>query len=163
MKHAYYLSDDLDELEKVHDELLDCGLKDKQIHVLSEHEAEVQKHHLRNVNPIGKTGMLAFMARGALIGCVLAASVIGLSYLMGVSSSVWMAPFIFAAVAVAGFSIWEAGLLGLHRLNSRFEAFKDELHHGEHMLILDFNGRQQSFVQGVLSKHPKVCSVQSGA
>ncbi|TNC79973.1 MAG: NAD/FAD-utilizing enzyme [Oleiphilus sp.] len=160
MKHAYYLSDDLDELEKVHDELLDCGLKDRQIHVLSEQEAEVQKHHMRNVNSIGKTGMLAFMVRGALVGCVLAAAVIGLSYLMGVSSSVWMAPFIFAAVAAVGFSVWEAGLMGLHRWNSRYEGFQDELHQGEHMLILDYDRQQQSYVESVLGKHPKVCSVQ---
>ena len=159
MKHAYYLSDNLDELEQVHDELIDCGLKDSQIHVLSEHEADVQKHHMRNVNSISRTGMLTFMVKGALVGSVLAAFVIALSYLMGVSSSVWMAPFVFAAVMALGFSVWEAGLMGLHRLNSRFSAFKDELDQGEHMLILDFAGKQQSFVESVLSKHPRVCAV----
>lgn len=159
MKHAYYLSDNLDELEAVHDELVDGGLKDQQIHVLSEQEAEVEKHHLRNVNVIERTSMLGFMFRGAILGIVLAAIVLAFSQYAGVTGSVWMAPFLFAAVAAFGFSIWEAGLMGLHRLNQRFASFKDELQQGEHMLILDYGRQQQTLIESVLKRHPKVCTV----
>jgi len=49
VKH-YYVSDDLDELEQVEQELEFIGIKESQIHVLSESAVDVENHHLHMVN-----------------------------------------------------------------------------------------------------------------
>ena len=47
MQRHYYISDDLDELERLESELQKQGIKTPQFHVLSENDAEVEKHHLQ--------------------------------------------------------------------------------------------------------------------
>lgn len=161
MKHAYYLSNDLDELESVHDELVQMGLKDRYIHVLSEHEAEVEKHHLRNVNDIAKTDMLGFMAKGAACGAILVLIVGAAAYVFDYGQNQLMAPIALASLFLFGFCVWEAGLIGLHKLNHRFKAFEKELHRGEHVLILDYENEQAKTVKNVARAHPKLHAVNA--
>jgi len=153
-------SDNLDELEEVHDELVNTGIKDRQIHVLSEQEAEVSKHHMRNLNSLSRTSLFSFLMRGSVLGLFLGGTVLLASYVFGAAETVMMAPFWLAAIAAFGFTVWEAGLMGLNRINQRYETVQNELHHGEHMLILDYASKQQAFIDRVLRRHPKVCAVQ---
>ena len=44
MKRFYFISDDLDDLERLEAELEDNGLQQPQIHVLSEDDAELARH-----------------------------------------------------------------------------------------------------------------------
>jgi len=160
MKHSYYLSDNLDELERVHDELIEGGLRDRNIHVLSDADAEVDQHHIRAVNSVGKTGMLAYMIRGGIIGAALAVLIIALAEVFGLSeTAVGSAPIIAGAIALFGFCIWEAGLLGFHHRNHKFNSMRAALSYGEHLLILDYTDKHRGFVERVLNNHPRVCAV----
>ena len=49
MNRHYYISDNLDELERVEQELEAQGISTEQIHVLSERDAEVEHHQLHDV------------------------------------------------------------------------------------------------------------------
>ena len=156
MKHAYFVSDNLDELEVVHDELVKEGLADSHIHVWSSQEMEVENHNLRNVNPIKKTDMFPSMLKGAALGAVLGALVLSIPLFYATPESLGLAPFVFASVALFGFCIWEAGLLGIHFANRRFEqVLKD----GRHLLILDYADKQAASVKNRLSAHPNISAV----
>jgi len=160
MNHSYYLSDNLDELEVVHDELIDCGLRDRNIHILSDADADVERHHIRPVNSVSKTGLFSYMVRGAVIGSVLAIMMIALADGFGLNGSVTIgAPMLAGAIAIFGFCIWEAGLLGFHHRNHKFDSMQAALSYGEHLLILDYTPKHQRFVERVLRNHPRVCSV----
>ena len=50
MNRHYYISDNLNDLEKVETELEASGIDTEQIHVLSERDAEVERHHLHDVS-----------------------------------------------------------------------------------------------------------------
>ena len=54
MNRHYYLSDDLNDLEKVETELEASGIDTEQIHVLSERDADVERHHLHDVSSLMK-------------------------------------------------------------------------------------------------------------
>jgi cation transport regulator ChaC len=50
MNRHYYISDNLNDLETVENELEASGINSEQIHVLSEKVADVEQHHLHEVN-----------------------------------------------------------------------------------------------------------------
>jgi hypothetical protein len=156
MNHKYYLTDNLDELEDVHDELIDSGFRDEQIHVMSDEESELPKHHLQSVNVFAKTDIVRSTLRGAAIGITLSALVLLAPVIFELNTPIGMVPFVFAAIVVLGFSTWEGGLWGIQEPNSRFKKFFERFKHGEHLLIVDFNDQQEEFVRQAERKHPSL-------
>lgn len=49
MNRFYYISDNLSELEQVEQELEASGISTEQIHVLSEHDADLEPRRLNSV------------------------------------------------------------------------------------------------------------------
>jgi len=116
MNRHYYISDNLDDLEKLESELEAGGIATEQIHVLSERDAEVEQHHLHDVPSILKQDIVHSGRIGSLVGLALAALVLLLAWLNDWTSSPagWI-PFLFLAAALFGFSLWEGSLFGLQR------------------------------------------------
>ena len=65
MKRYYYISDDLNDLESIERELEDKGFSTPQIHVLSENDAEVEKHHLHAIEAVLKQDVVHSTELGA--------------------------------------------------------------------------------------------------
>jgi len=110
MNRHYYISDNLNDLETVEYELESSGINSEQIHVLSENVADVEQHHLHEVNSLMEQDAVHSGEIGAVIGLPLAALVLGGAYWMGWTESAagWM-PFIFLSIVILGFCIWEGG------------------------------------------------------
>lgn len=68
MKHAYYMTKDLEEIEQVQHELKEAGLNEEHVHVLSDNEASVEKRDFHPVNPFMRTDVVHSMTIGAVIG-----------------------------------------------------------------------------------------------
>ena len=67
MKRHYYVTDDLDDLDHVEEELERAGLVTPQLHVLSRDDAGVARHeHLHEVEAVMRTDVVRSMKRGAL-------------------------------------------------------------------------------------------------
>ncbi len=94
MNRHYYISDNLDDLEAVENELEANGINTEQIHVLSEQVADVEEHHLHEVNSLMKQDVVHSGEIGAVVGLPLAALVLGGAYWLGWTESAagWM-PF----------------------------------------------------------------------
>ncbi|MBT8766980.1 magnesium transporter [Metapseudomonas boanensis] len=157
MNRHYYISNDLDELESVESELEARGIDTEQIHVLSDKDAEVEKHHLHDVNSFMKQDVVHSGEIGALIGVPLAIAILGGAYLAGWTESAagWM-PFIFLAIIVLGFSIWEGGFFGIQVPNAHFRNLKEKLHEGEHVLFVDVEPGQETELDRVINHHPNL-------
>jgi hypothetical protein len=151
MKHAYYLSKDLDELEHVHDELIMSGLQDQNIHVLSDSDAEVQLHHMRPVNSFLKTNVIHSLLYGALIGAAAAMIIIAIPYFMEFESTV---PFTLGAIAALGFATWEGGFIGIQKINDKFKDIISKIHQGQHLLIVDYNVEEEVRIRALSRGHP---------
>ena len=157
MLRHYYVTDDLDELEKVEQELEEKGFTEPQIHVLSENDREVEEHHLHEVEAVLKQDVVHSTELGALVGIFLVAVMLFTVYLFEwhTTAAGWL-PFIFLAVVLQGFCTWEGGFIGIQRPNVNFERFQEILHKGKHVLFVDVDPEQELALASVMKGHPRV-------
>ena len=73
----------------------------------------------------------------------------------------WM-PFIFLALILFWFCIWEGGLIGIHRPNHLFVQFKQALKDGLHVFYVDLYPAQESILERILKLHPQVSLAGTG-
>ena len=157
MLRHYYISDDLDDLEVIENELQNKGLSTPQIHVLSENDAEVEKHHLHAIESVFKKDVVHSTEVGALVGLVGASLVLIIAYLMNWHTSpVGWVPFGFLAVVVLGFCTWEGGLIGIQIPNYQFKRFQKFLKEGNHVFFVDVDSDQEAALSEVVDKHPRL-------
>ncbi|WP_166358537.1 magnesium transporter [Pseudomonas akapageensis] len=164
MNRHYYISDNLDDLEAVETELEASGINSEQIHVLSEKVADVEEHHLHEVNSLMKQDVVHSGEIGALIGVPLAALVLGGAWWLGWTETAvgWM-PFIFLAIVIFGFSIWEGGFFGIQVPNAHFRNFKQMVEEGKHVFFVDVDPKQEPVLDQVIGHHPGLQIAGSGA
>ncbi|GLK61920.1 MULTISPECIES: hypothetical protein [Azotobacter] len=157
MNRHYYVSDDLDDLERVEQELEAEGIDTEQIHVLSEQDAELERHRLHSVPSVMKTDMVRSGTRGLLIGVPLAILVLVVAHFGGWTNTTfgWI-PFIFLALVLFGFSIWEGGFLGIQKNNRYFGPLQDRLQQGKHVFFVDVEPDQETVLEQVIRHHPKL-------
>ena len=155
MVRRYFVADDLDELKLVEQELESIGIAEPHIQVLSESEADVERHHLHAVKSVFKRDVVHSSEVGAIIGIVGALATIGTAYVMGWTNSAagWM-PFIFLAVIVLGFCTWEGGFIGIQKVNVKFKPFQAALRKGKHILLVDTDTDHESALDEVIRAHP---------
>ncbi|MBB2494826.1 magnesium transporter [Aquipseudomonas ullengensis] len=155
MNRHFYISDNLDDLEKLEGELEACGISTEQIHVLSERDAEVEQHHLHDVSSVMKQDVVHSGQIGSLIGFALAALVVLLAWLNDWANTAagWI-PFIFLAAVLIGFSIWEGSLFGLQKPNTAFKHFAEPLHDGKHLFFVDVKPTQETILSQIVAYHP---------
>lgn len=159
----YYISDDLDDLEHVEEELEAHSVSVSQIHVLSEQDSEVEHHHhLHAVPSLMKNDVVHSTEIGAVVGVVAASLVLAVVYFAGWTENVgWMA-FIFLAIVVLGFCTWEGALYGIQIPNQKFLRFEKELHRGKHIFFVDIESKQETVLNYVLKHHPKLVPCGTG-
>lgn len=159
MNRHYYISDNLDDLERVEDELQNQGIEGPQIHVYSrdDTEAEVAEHHLHEVTDFTKRDVVHSALIGFGIGAIGAALVLVAAYTLGWTESAagWI-PFIFLAMIVFGFCAWEGGLRGIQEPNHELCKFNDALQKGKHIFFIDVDPNQEEIVSRVVSNHPQL-------
>lgn len=156
MKRHYYISDNIDELDALEQELEAGGFTRTQIHVLSEMDQQVEERQLPEVEAVLRKDVVHGTEVGALVGLLAACAVLLFAYLSGLAGTVTWVPFIFLAVVVLGFCTWEGGLLGIQLPNSNFSRFEDALAAGQHVLFVDTEARQESLLERVVGRYPQL-------
>ncbi|MFC5695270.1 magnesium transporter [Pseudomonas sp. GCM10022186] len=155
MQRHYYISDNLNDLEKVESELEAQGIDHEQIHVLSERDADVERHQLHDVSSVMKRDLVHSGLIGVGIGLGLAALVMLVAWFSGWTGTAagWI-PFIFLAIALFGFSVWEGSLFGIQTPNSVVKRFQRTLDEGKHVFFVDVKPAQEPILAHVVSHHP---------
>ena len=163
MNRHYYISDNLDDLEEIERQLEAGGIATEQIHVLSEQDAALERHHVHSVPSLLKTDVVNAGRRGMLIGLALAVLVLLTAYLLGWTDSPagWV-PFIFLALILFGFSTWEGGLFGIQNPNPYFRRLQDTLRAGRHVFFVDVEPPQERILERVIEQHPHLQSAGIG-
>lgn len=165
MLRHYFVSESLDDLEVLEQQLEVAGVSAPQIHVLSRNNAGVaQHHHLHEVQSFMARDIVHSALRGAVVGlfaCVLALNV---AYHAGwtETDAGWM-PFIFLAIVLLGFSTWAGGLRGIEKPNRNFARFEQDLSDGKHVFFVDLEPRQEAILKNVLQSHPQVVLAGTGS
>ncbi len=151
MKRHYFISDDLATLQTVERDLLASGITEPQVHVLSDDDTGVAIHQLHEVEAVLKKDVVHGTRRGALVGMALAAAILVLASLSGLTATYTGIPAIFLAIIVLGFCTWEGGLIGIQEPHEDFQRFQDDLRAGRHILFVDVDADQEEQVQGVVA------------
>lgn|SRR5690606_36851733 len=164
IKRHYFISDDLDELDSLEQELEHEGIADCQTKVLSlDHAAVEHRDHLHNVQSLMQTDVVRAGLRGFMLGLVGAVLVLLATWLFGwYETRAWWWPFIFLAVVVFGFFTWEGGLFGVQTLNANFQRFRKELENGRHVFFVDLLPEQEPVLLRVCSRHPNLQAAGTG-
>lgn len=160
----YFISDDLDDLERVEQELEHEGIPTPQIHLLTRDNAGLhRRQNLHGVPSIMKRDMFQAGLIGALVGLVLAALTLFVSMAAGwTDSAAGWTPFIYLAVILFGFSTWFGGLHGLRMPNRQFLRFQKQLDEGKHVFFVDLDQSQAGKLETVRLRHPHLESAGIG-
>ena len=162
MNRHYYISDNLDELERLEAELEASGIATEQIHVLSEKDAETGQRHLHEVSPFMKKDVVRSGRVGLLVGLVLAIVAVAFAYASGWTETAagWI-PVIFLGAMLCAFCLWEGSFFGLQRTNRAFRPFEERLHQGQHLFFVDVKNAQEPILVNVVSHHPRAPAPRS--
>ena len=154
MKRHFYVSDDLDELEIIEQELENSGFSTPQIHVLSENDAEVHRHKLNEVDSVLKKDVIRSGEIGFVFGLIGAGIILLTANFTGWADNSSWVPFVFLSVIFFGFSTWEGAFIGLQKPRHDFKRFREVLSKGEHVFIVDVDMQQESKLEQVIAQHP---------
>lgn len=158
MLRYYFISKDLDDLERFEVELEREGIPTEQIHCLSLDDTSAESHiKLHDVAGLMKKDLFHAASYGLAVGVVSAIGVLALAYWAGWTQSQagWI-PFIFLAVIALGFFTWEGGLWGIQTPNVRFKRFEDELKGGRHVFFVDVAADEEGALTETVKSHPAV-------
>lgn len=139
MTRYFFISTDLDDLERFEEELERAGIVTPQIHVLTENEGDADQHpHIHQVTPFMKKDVVRSALIGAAGGLCLAVLAIVVTALAGwhLTDAGWV-PFIFLALVLLGFCTWLGGFRGIQSTNAHTQRFDDAIKEGKHVFFVD--------------------------
>jgi hypothetical protein len=154
----YFISDDLDDLDLLEDQLEHAGIDSPRIHVLSNDSVGVANHiHLHAVQSIFTRDVVHCTIVGAMIGLLGVCLVLGVTYVLDLPDAIigWT-PYIFLSIVVLGFCTWEGGFVGMQKTNYHYKQFESALEDGKHVFIVDLDPNQESSLTIALQDHPKL-------
>ena len=134
MKRHFYISNGLDDLDRIEQELETSGVHKPQIHVFSKDDTAVETHdHLHNIESVFKNDVVHATIIGAWIGVGISAlTLIVVSYTSWPEAYTWV-PFIFLAIVLLGFCAWIGGLVGIQAPHHDYKRFERQLREGKHV------------------------------
>jgi uncharacterized protein YacL len=163
MKRQFYISDNLDELEQIEQELENRGITTTHMHVLSLDDAEVANHpQLNEVEAVLRTDVVHSTKIGAVVGVIASTLMMYLVAFMGWAEQFTWIPFIFLAIVLLGFFTWEFGFIGVQRKNNRFARFEASLKVGKHIFFVDIEPHNETILNQVMLNHPKLLAAGNG-
>lgn len=164
MKRHYFISDDLDDLDRIEVELEQRGIKKPQIHVLSKDDGGVERHkHLHNIESVLKQDVVHGTIVGAIFGLLGAACVLAVGYLTTLPETYTWMPFFFLAIVIFGFITWSGGFYGIQTPHKDFRRFQRDLNEGKHIFFVDVDESQEDVVRLVGAKHTHLVDAGTGS
>ena len=164
MIRHYFISDNLDDLDKLEQELEHKGVLTPQIHVLSKDDSGVDKHeHLHNIESIYKQDIVHGTIIGAIFGVLVAALILAIGYLTTLPETYTWMPFYFLAIVMFGFITWSGGFYGIQTPHRDFKRFQKDLDKGKHIFIVDVDPFQEDIVKQLASATPSLYDAGTGA
>lgn len=160
----FFISNNLDDLDLFEKQLGKETISPIQIHVLS-HDVEgvLQHPHLYGVGSFMKLDIVRSGLIGAAIGiCVFSVVLMLTQYFDWYQSGAGWIPFIFLALVLFWFCVWEGGFIGIQRKNALFGKFKKILNDGLHVFYIDLYPHQEVILHRILKLHPEVILAGTG-
>ena len=151
MKRLYYLSNNIDVVERLSDELHERGITDWNFHVMGKDKANMVRHHLHTTTPLheldivrsGERGVLAGFVVGLLITCYVA-------LFTSFGESMGLIVQIGSVVLFSLFGAWVGGLVGVSNENYKIRRFHSAIDAGNFLIMVDVDRFQRREVENVI-------------
>ena len=164
MKRHFFISDNLDDLDRIEVELERRGISKPQIHVLSRDDAGVDTHkHLHNIEAVFKQDVVHGTMVGATLGLLAAAAVMAIAYVTKLPETFTWMPFYFLSIVMFGFVTWSGGFYGIQTPHKDFRRFQKDLDNGKHIFIVDIDPSQEDIMKQVELDHPQLVEAGTGS
>ncbi|MBU2712638.1 hypothetical protein [Zooshikella harenae] len=157
MKRLYYLADEIDEVERISEDLHEEGITDWRFHVLSQDDAGLYNHQLHAATPLQRCDLIHRGEQGALIGFLLG-SIAGYATLQlnPTGTDVHWMTFLIVIVLFTMFGTWVGGLAGLSHENYKISQFHDALDNGKYLIMVDARRHEEPKVRATMNRyHPE--------
>jgi len=162
MKRLYYLSNNIDVVEKLSDQLHERGITDWNFHVMGKDKANMVRHHLHTTTPLheldivrsGERGVLAGFAIGLLLTCYVA-------LFTSFGATMNLLAQIASVVLFSLFGAWLGGLVGVSNENYKIRRFHKAIDAGHFLIMVDVNRFQRHEVEKVIYA-AKYSAIQAG-
>ncbi|RDH44746.1 hypothetical protein [Zooshikella ganghwensis] len=161
MKRLYYLADNIDDVERISEDLHAEGITNWRFHVLSRDDAGLYNHQLHAANPIQRCDMIHRGEQGAMIGLLAGcfAGYFALQLTPTGSDVHWMT-FVAVIVLFTMFGTWVGGLAGLSHENYKINQFHDALDSGKYLIMVDARRHEEPRVRANMNQyHPEASYV----
>jgi hypothetical protein len=157
MKQNYYMTEDVDCVEHISDDLHKIGIQDDHIHVVGENIDAIESHHLHAAREIDETDIVRSSERGGIVGIVLGTLfVLGASFYQPFGIVVEGPALVMCTLLIVGFCAWWGGIAGVYFDNYRISAFHDAIRQGKYLLMVDTKPAQEKAVRTMMSgQHPE--------
>lgn len=164
LKRHFFISNDLDDLERLEEELEAAGIVTPQIHVLTNDDSGAHHHHhLHQVVSLMKRDLVHSTLLGAVVGVCVSTLVLAVAYFAGWTADPygWL-PWVFFAVIALGLCTWIGGLRGIDIPNVHFNKFQRALDEGKHVFFVDLEPEQSAVLNRHVRRHPTVQDAGTG-
>lgn len=163
MNRHFFISDDLEDLDRIEGELERSGILKPQIHVLSKGHAAIEPHkQLHNIESVLKHDAVHGTIMGAFFGAFAAGMLLIVAYLTHLPETYTWQPFYFLAIAVFWILAWSGGFYGIPIPNHEFCRFQNDLDNGKHIFIVDVKTSQENIIKQMCINHPCLLDAGSG-
>lgn len=157
MKRLYYLSNNIDVVEKLSDELHAKGLTDWNFHVMGKDKANMIRHHLHTTSLLHELDIIRSGERGVLVGFVvglLLTCYVALVTPFGASMN--LLAQIASVVLFSMFGAWLGGLVGVQNENYKIRRFHSAIDNGEFLIMVDVTHKQRREVEDTIDRFHEI-------
>lgn len=161
----FFIGSDLDDLERLEEDLERAGLARSRIHVLTLDIAGASQHpHLHQASALMKLNLVRWGIIGAGVGLCASVLVLGIAHIAGwtQTSAGWL-PFIFLAIIALGFSTWEGGFVGIQTPSAEVRRFEGALKAGKHVFLVDVEPAQAGILARCVTDYATIEAAGTGA
>lgn len=150
MKRLYYLSNNIDYVKAISDDLHQAGITDWNFHVVSRNDAGLYTHHLHGSGPLQRTDFIHWALRGALFGLVLS--------LFVVTCLLWQTKLphvvmVSTMLLLTMFCTWVGGLIGISHVHYKVARYYDRLQAGEYLMMVDVPRKSAEDTEALMEHH----------
>jgi hypothetical protein len=153
----YFIAPSLVSTHQISDDLIETGISDRFIHVISKDEAGLKKEHLHSANWLETHDLLRDGFIGANIGFIIGVLAAGaVMFLKPFGPNTPGVVYFFLVVVATLFGAWVGGLTGFDSENQKIRRFHDDIEAGKYLLLIYVpKGQGEAVKEMMLEKHPE--------
>ncbi|NVK21538.1 MAG: hypothetical protein HWD86_03390 [Kangiellaceae bacterium] len=158
MSRLLYESDHLYHLEDTYHDLQNHGVKDEDLHVVSNQDGKVLRHGLNAANAWYRTNIIHSAIRGLIIGLLIGLAIaFSAIFASSIEAYYGTAGFVLTVLFCTGFGVWLGGFIGLQKHNYKLKRYFKYVDDGNFLLLIDTKPDEIDNIHNMMkSRHPQL-------